>query len=116
VRGKEVAVEGEVGHALHVILSGRATVSHDGRTVRRLGPGDYFGDISMIDGMPRSATVRIDEDVRALAVGHMVFETLLDERPEFARVLLKRLCARLREAEARAEARTEERAESASDA
>ena len=100
VRGKEVAVEGEAGHALHVILSGRATVSHGGRRVRTLGPGDYFGEISMIDGRPRSATVTIEEDVRALAVGHMVFESLLEDRPEFTRILLKRLCARLREAEA----------------
>ena len=42
----------------------------------------------------------IEEDVRALAVGHMVFESLLEDRPEFTRILLKRLCARLREAEA----------------
>ena len=57
----------------------------------------------MIDGKPRSATVTIDEDVRALAIDHGVFEALLDDQPEVARGLLTNLCSRLREAEARAD-------------
>jgi CRP/FNR family cyclic AMP-dependent transcriptional regulator len=103
VKGKRVASEGDAGYAFHLILSGRATVSHGSRTIRALGEGDYFGEISMIDGQPRSATVTIDEDVRALVIDHVVFETLLDDQPEFARRLLKGLCSRLREAEARAD-------------
>jgi CRP/FNR family cyclic AMP-dependent transcriptional regulator len=79
-----------------------ATVTHGSRAVRTLGTGDYFGEISMIDGKPRSATVTVEEDLRALAIDHGVFETLLDEQPDFARQLLNALCARLREAEAAA--------------
>lgn len=99
--GKSVATEGLGGLAFHLILEGTATVEKDGRTLRRLGPGDYFGEISMIDGRPRSATVTTAEPLRALAIPHQDFEALLDEDPGFARELLKTLCARLREAEAR---------------
>lgn len=102
-KGKQVAAEGGGAQAFHLILSGQATVSHGSRTIRTLGEGDYFGEISMIDGKPRSATVTVDEDVRALAIDHGVFQSLLDAQPEFAKGLLKGLCSRLREAEARAD-------------
>jgi CRP/FNR family cyclic AMP-dependent transcriptional regulator len=102
-KGKQVASEGGSAVGFHMILSGQATVTRDSRMIRTLGPGDYFGEISMIDGKPRSATVTIDEDVHALAIDHGVFESLLDEQPEFARGLLKGLCSRLREMEARAD-------------
>ena len=98
-----MAAEGGGAQAFHLILSGQATVSHGSRTIRTLGEGDYFGEISMIDGKPRSATVTVDEDVRALAIDHGVFQSLLDAQPEFAKGLLKGLCSRLREAEARAD-------------
>ena len=99
--GKAVAQEGEGGLAFHLILEGSATVSRDGRELRTLGPGDYFGEISMIDGRPRSATVTASEPLRLLAIPHQNFEVVIDEDPAFARQLLKTLCARLREAEAR---------------
>lgn len=101
--GKKVANEGGGGVGFHLILSGRATVTRGSRVIRTLGAGDYFGEISMIDGKPRSATVTIDEDVHALAIDHGVFATLLDEQPGFARAMLVGLCSRLREAEARAD-------------
>jgi len=100
--GKAVATEGSGGLAFHLIIEGSATVGKDGRELRTLGPGDYFGEISMIDGRPRSATVTALEPMKAVAIPHQTFETLIDEDPEFARHLLKALCARLREAEARA--------------
>jgi CRP-like cAMP-binding protein len=100
--GKAVATEGRGGLAFHLILEGSATVSKDGRVLRTLGPGDYFGEISMIDGLPRSATVTAIEPLKAVAIPHVDFEGVIDDDPEFARHLLKTLCARLREAEARA--------------
>lgn len=100
--GKAVATEGRGGLAFHLILEGSATVSKDGRVLRTLGPGDYFGEISMIDGLPRSATVTALEPLKAVAIPHVDFEGVIDDDPEFARHLLKTLCARLREAEARA--------------
>ena len=102
--GQRIAEEGGGAAGFHLILSGRATVTRGSREIRTLGAGDYFGEISMIDGKPRSATVTIDEDVHALAIDHGVFRTLLDEQPAFASSLLVGLCSRLREAEARADA------------
>lgn len=102
--GKAVSTEGLGGLAFHYILEGRATVSKDGRELRTLGPGDYFGEISMIDGRPRSATVTAVDAMKVLAIPHQDFEAVIDTDPDFARQLLKTLCARLREAEARSTA------------
>ena len=99
--GKEVATQGLGALAFHLILEGSATVSKDGRELRTLGPGDYFGEISMIDGRPRSATVTAVENMLALSIPHQGFERVIDDDPGFARHLLKTLCTRLREAEAR---------------
>ena len=99
-----MSAEGLGGLAFHYILDGHATVSREGRELRTLGPGDYFGEISMIDGRPRSATVTAVEPMRVLAIPHQEFESVIDQDPDFARHLLKTLCARLRESEARATA------------
>ncbi|MFC7359151.1 Crp/Fnr family transcriptional regulator [Nocardioides astragali] len=102
--GKAVSTEGLGGLAFHYILEGTATVTKDGRELRTLGPGDYFGEISMIDGRPRSATVSAVDTMKVLAIPHQDFEAVIDNDPDFARQLLKTLCARLREAEARSTA------------
>jgi CRP-like cAMP-binding protein len=99
--GKAVAAEGGGALALHVVLNGTATVTVGGHEIRTLTIGDHFGEISLIDGKPRSATVTATEPLTTLAVPHQVFQSLLDEDPTCARGLLTILCARLREAEAR---------------
>lgn len=102
--GREVATEDEGALALHVILSGTVAVSMGGVDKRTLGAGDHFGEISMIDGKRRSATVTAAEPLTTLAVPHLAFQSLLDDDPTCARELLMVLCARLREAEARSNA------------
>jgi CRP-like cAMP-binding protein len=99
--GHEVAQEGQGALAFHLILDGHASVALRGQEVRTLGPGDHFGEISMIDGRPRSATITAADTLTTLVVPHQEFERLLGDEPEFARALLATLCARLREAEAR---------------
>jgi CRP/FNR family cyclic AMP-dependent transcriptional regulator len=99
--GQDVAAEGLGALAFHLVLDGHASVTVAGEEVRTLGPGDHFGEISMIDGKPRSATVTTTEAMTSLVVPHQEFERLLGEEPDFARALLGTLCARLREAEAR---------------
>jgi CRP/FNR family cyclic AMP-dependent transcriptional regulator len=99
--GHGVTTEGSLGLGFHLILDGEASVTVGGTERRRLGPGDYFGEISMIDGQRRSATVTAETPLRAAYVSHATFEELLDQDPGFARGLLKVLCARLREAERR---------------
>jgi CRP-like cAMP-binding protein len=101
VSGQEIAREGAGALAFHLILDGHARVDLHGQEVRTLGPGDHFGEISMIDGKPRSATITATDDLTTLVVPHQDFEQLLRGDPDFARALLSTLCARLREAEAR---------------
>jgi CRP/FNR family cyclic AMP-dependent transcriptional regulator len=98
--GHELAREGEGALALHVILDGTAEVSVHGRAKRDLHAGDYFGEISLIDGKKRSASVKATTDLRTLAVPHGPFQQLLESEPGFAASLLTMICARLREAEA----------------
>ena len=105
--GRSVTREGNIGLGFHLILDGEATVSQGESVRRRLGPGDHFGEISMIDGRRRSATVTADTPMRTLTVPHATFEELVDQDPAFARGLLKVLCARLREAEQRAHEQVE---------
>jgi CRP-like cAMP-binding protein len=99
--GQQVSAEGSGSLAFHLILDGGATVSVAGTEVRSLGGGDYFGEISMIDGKPRSATVTVTEPTTTLAIPHQEFERLLSDEPDFARTLLVNLCARVRDAESR---------------
>ena len=99
--GQEVAAQGMGALAFHLVLAGHASVTRDGKEIRTLGPGEYFGEIGMIDGKPRSATVTATEDMISLAVPHQEFERLVGDEPDFARALLGTLCARIREAEAR---------------
>jgi CRP/FNR family cyclic AMP-dependent transcriptional regulator len=98
--GHQVSAEGQGGLAFHLVLDGSAKVERNGRELRALGPGDYFGEITMIDGKPRSATVTASGQLKTLAIPHSKFEELLEEEPGFARHLLEALCARLRESEA----------------
>ena len=98
--GQEIAREGAGALALHIVLQGSATVTLHGREVRTLGPGEYFGEISMIDGKPRSATVTAAEPLRTLFVPHLAFHQLMRDDPEVGLRVLQLLCARLREVEA----------------
>lgn len=95
----EIATEGLGSLAMHVVLTGSVGVTLRNEEVRTLGPGDYFGEISLIDGQPRSATVTTLEPASTLAVPHTAFQQLLDDEPSVARTMLRILCQRLREAE-----------------
>lgn len=99
--GREIAREGKGALAMHVVIEGTATVTVRGRDVRTLRPGEYFGEISMIDGKWRSATVTATSPLRTFAIYHDIFDSLLGKDAEVGRQLLRNLCARLREAESR---------------
>ena len=100
--GHHVAEEGLGSLAFHLILDGDAEVRHGDEPLRTLSRGEYFGEISIIDGKPRSATVVAgDNGVTTLAIPYQSFQNLLDDDPSFARALLITLCGRLREAEGR---------------
>ncbi len=97
--GGEIVEEGGRGVGFHLILEGTVTVLKNGEVRRQLGPGDYFGEISLIDGKPRSATVKPDGPVKTLSLPAWSFSSLLDAHPSLARELLIGLCAHLRAAE-----------------
>lgn len=97
--GTDLVVEGEVGDALFVILSGEAVVLRDGVEVNRVGEGSHFGELAILDGSPRSATVRAATDVKVAVLGIRMFRTLLRELPDLAEQLLVGLAGQLREAQ-----------------
>jgi CRP/FNR family transcriptional regulator, cyclic AMP receptor protein len=103
-RGETLFHQGDDAGSVHVLLSGHvkvAQVTAEGREVILAfpGPGDLLGDLSAIDGQPRSATVRALEDVEALVLPGGGFRALLERRPRLALLLLRTTIARLREAD-----------------
>jgi CRP/FNR family transcriptional regulator len=99
--GESIMTEGQSGVGFFVIEDGSATVSLRGETLRTLGPGDYVGEIALIDEGPRSATVVADTDIRCRGMAAWEFRSFVQEHPEVAWALLQTLAARFREAEAR---------------
>jgi CRP/FNR family cyclic AMP-dependent transcriptional regulator len=99
--GKEIATQGQSGLGFHLILEGTADVLVNGAVARSMSAGNYFGDISLIDGKPRSATIVTTSPVTTLSIVSWDFTPLLDEEPELTKALLLVMCARLRDAEAR---------------
>ena len=94
--GEALVREGDEGDSLIVITSGSATVTQGGTTVRRLGPGDFLGEIALIDGRPRTATVTADEPIDALVIDRTGFSRLMDEFPVIRYDLVTALTDRLR--------------------
>jgi CRP-like cAMP-binding protein len=98
--GSAIVKEGEEGVGFHLILSGRAKVSVRGRARKTLGPGKFFGELSLIDRGPRTATVTAETNVRTLSLVSWEFLPLVEKMPGIARKLLVEMCRRLREVEA----------------
>ena len=99
--GDDVVTEGKGGAGFFVIAGGSADVTTGGRTVRTLGAGDYFGEISLIDAGPRTATVVATTDLALLGLSPWEFKPFVEEHPNVAWKLLQTLAGRLREAEGR---------------
>jgi len=94
--GTVIAREGERGIGLFLILDGECAVSIGGREKGRLGPSDFFGEIALLDGGPRTATVTAVTDVRLLGLTEWVFRGLLAEHPSIALKTLESVAGRLR--------------------
>lgn len=98
--GKTLAQEGELGNEFYLILQGGARVeASGGKRVRRLGPGDFFGEMSLIDGKPRSATVVAETPMQLLVIHRRTFWRLLTEVPHLNYRIMVTLSERVREAE-----------------
>lgn len=97
-QGKELTTQGREGVGFHLILEGSVDVAVNGVQAKTLGPGEYFGDISLIDGKPRSATITATSPLTTLSLVAWDFQPLLDEEPELTKALLLKMCERLRAA------------------
>lgn len=102
--GKRLATAGETGHELFIIVRGQARVSVPRGRTGRLGPGEFFGEMSLVDGGPRSASVEAETPMQLLVVGRREFWALLDEAPSLSAKIMCTLATRLRAVEGAATA------------
>src|SRR5258705_4983704 len=89
--GTAVVTEGESGVEFFVLMSGRAKVTKRGRTVGKLGPGDSFGELALLAGTPRRATVTTTEPTELMVLVRSELVALLDDLPRMARKMLTAL-------------------------
>lgn len=89
------------GHEAFVILEGEATVKRGGRKLATLGPGDHFGELALLDGGPRTATVIAATPLTVLVLGQREFAGILDEVPGLAHKVLANLAKWIRELDAK---------------
>jgi CRP-like cAMP-binding protein len=98
--GSAVTTEGGTGAGFFIIADGSATVSVAGEEKATLGPGDFFGEIALVDEGTRSATIIAATDLRCYGLTAWEFRPFVEEHPQVAWPLLKTLARRLREAQA----------------
>jgi CRP/FNR family transcriptional regulator, cyclic AMP receptor protein len=99
--GSAVAAEGRGGAGFFVIESGEGTVSVRGSEHGKVGPGDYFGEIALIDEGARSATITADSDLHCYGITSWEFRPLVESNASMAWKLLETLAKRLRAAQQR---------------
>ena len=93
--GKDLTREGERGREFIVILDGTADVTQSGKRIRRLGEGDFLGEIALVTKQPRTATVTTTSPMRALVITDRDFARLLRESPQIGQGVLEALAERL---------------------
>jgi CRP/FNR family transcriptional regulator, cyclic AMP receptor protein len=94
--GQHIVQKGQIGNGLYIVVSGRVSVRQGAETLARLGPGDFFGELTVIDQRPRSASVVADEPTTCLALASWDLLALLRDDPRLALNLLTELAGRLR--------------------
>lgn len=94
--GRSIVRQGEVGTGFFLVTSGAARVVRDGTTIAEYGPGDFFGELSLLDGGPRIASVVATAATTCLAIASWEFEALLESQPRLAIAILKGVARRLR--------------------
>jgi CRP-like cAMP-binding protein len=91
-----VARQGEIGTGFFVVVDGSVRVVRDGQEIAVLGPGEFFGELSVLDGKPRVAQVVTTSETRCLALATWDFEAVLLANPSLALAILRGLAERLR--------------------
>ena len=94
--GKVLMTQGEGGRDMMVLIAGSVAIERDGQRVNTLGAGDFFGEISLIDGGPRTATVTTEEPSWLLVITHRDFHAMMEEFPDVENQVLSALAHRIR--------------------
>ncbi len=88
--------QGEIGTGFFVVVAGRVRVVRDGETIASLGPGEFFGELSVLDRLPRNAQVAAEEPTTCIALASWDLEAVLAEEPQIALAMLRAMAGRLR--------------------
>ena len=96
-----IVTQGTPGQAFYMITAGRVEIVRDGTSLGAFGPGDFFGEMSLLDSAPRSATIRAIDQTACLMLSSWDFKALLEAHPSIAIKLLEVLSRRLRVADER---------------
>jgi CRP-like cAMP-binding protein len=99
--GQIIVTQGTPGQAFYLLTAGRVEILRDGVSLGAFGPGDFFGEMSLLDSAPRSATIRAIDQVSCLMLSSWDFKALLERHPSIAIKLLEVLSRRLRVADER---------------
>ena len=97
--GTRIVSEGDTGTGFYLIISGSTEVSHSGARISKLGAGEFFGEMALLDGAPRSADVTALEDTKCLVLTLWVLKGIIAANPNVALGMLEELARRLRKAE-----------------
>lgn len=95
--GAVIMEAGVPGYGLFIVIEGKASVHRDGRQVATLKPGEFFGEIAMLDAGPRTATVRADDDTVCLTLASWGIKPLLMDHAGITYKMLQEVVRRLRE-------------------
>ncbi len=95
--GHVIARQGEIGTGFFVVIEGRVRVVRDGQVIATLGPGEFFGELSVLDRQPRNAMVSAEVETTCLALAAWDFDAVLLEQPRLTLAILRGVAARLRQ-------------------
>ncbi len=95
--GHWIVRQGEIGTGFFLVASGRVRVVHDDDILGTLGPGEFFGELSILDQQPRVAHVITEEPTACLARASWDFEALLESQPKLTIAILRGVARRLRD-------------------
>lgn len=94
--GKVLTRQGDSGSEFFVVIDGEVSVTKDGQEVRTMGPGDFFGEIALLEDTPRTATVTATTPLRFFVLTRQAFRSMLARQPELERKVVSALEERVR--------------------
>ena len=95
-KDRVIMTQGQLGWEMFVLVTGSARVERDGQSLGERGPGEVLGEIALLDGGPRTATVTLSQPSRLLVLARPDFQTLVDEFPEIRLRIMETVAHRLR--------------------